>query len=98
MGPEYSESALESQSPIFLQAMGWIQKKRAGRTLEGRTWDEMPVNVGFGVDYSCRTLIFTVSPVRSATRINGGITSGALSRIASNVFIVKSARICPGRR
>ena len=27
---------------FLLQAMGWDQKKRAGRELEGRTWDEMP--------------------------------------------------------
>jgi protein gp37 len=50
------ESVLESQSAVFLQAMGRCApvpaalaraKKRAGRTLEGRTWDEMPVNVGW---------------------------------------------------
>jgi protein gp37 len=33
----------KSQSPIFLQTMGRVQKKRAGRT-----WDEMPVNVRDG--------------------------------------------------
>jgi protein gp37 len=41
----YSLSVLESQGPIFLQAWGGVQKKRAGRTLEGRTWDEMPKNL-----------------------------------------------------
>ncbi len=47
MGHGYSGSVPESQGPIFLQAMGWRAKdaKRAGRTLEGRTWDEMPMNL-----------------------------------------------------
>jgi len=54
MGDGDSRSVLEGQSPVFLQAMGGVhlylwhwrrQKKRAGRTLEGRTWDEMPVNL-----------------------------------------------------
>ena len=41
------ESVPESQSPIFLQAMGWCSEdaKRTGRTLEGRTWNEMPMNL-----------------------------------------------------
>jgi len=30
----------ESQSPIPFQAMGSVKKKKFGRTLEGRTWDE----------------------------------------------------------
>jgi len=45
------KTASESQSPIFLQTMGrrhlclrqLFEKKKWGRTLEGRTWDEMPV-------------------------------------------------------
>jgi len=28
--------------PFFFKQWGGVQKKRAGRTLEGRTWDEMP--------------------------------------------------------
>jgi protein gp37 len=32
--------------PFYFKQWGGVQKKRAGRTLEGRTWDEMPVNVG----------------------------------------------------
>jgi protein gp37 len=31
---------------FFFKQWGGVQKKRAGRTLEGRTWDEMPVDVG----------------------------------------------------
>jgi len=29
---------------------GGVQKKRAGRALEGRTWDEMPANLSLGND------------------------------------------------
>jgi protein gp37 len=35
----------ESQSPLLLQAMGWCAKEKAGKELEGRTWDEMPANI-----------------------------------------------------
>jgi protein gp37 len=31
--------------PFFFKQWGGVQKKRAGRTLEGRTWDEMPRNL-----------------------------------------------------
>jgi protein gp37 len=30
--------------PFFFKQWGGVQKKKTGRTLEGRTWDEMPVN------------------------------------------------------
>jgi protein gp37 len=28
--------------PFFFKQWGGVQKKRAGRTLDGRTWDELP--------------------------------------------------------
>jgi protein gp37 len=28
--------------PFFFKQWGGVQKKKTGRTLEGRTWDEMP--------------------------------------------------------
>jgi hypothetical protein len=31
--------------PFFFKQWGGVQKKRAGRILEGRTWDEMPVRM-----------------------------------------------------
>jgi protein gp37 len=31
--------------PFFFKQWGGVRKKRAGRTLEGRTWDGMPVSV-----------------------------------------------------
>jgi protein gp37 len=36
---------LKRQRPGFLQAVGGVQKKRAGKTLEGRVWDEMPARL-----------------------------------------------------
>jgi protein gp37 len=30
---------------FFFKQWGGVQKKRADRTLEGRTWDEMPTNM-----------------------------------------------------
>ena len=32
----------EAGVPFFFKQWGGTQKKRAGRLLEGRTWDEMP--------------------------------------------------------
>ncbi len=32
----------EAQVPFFFKQWGGVQKKRAGRTLDGRTWDELP--------------------------------------------------------
>jgi protein gp37 len=36
----------ETNVPFFFKQWGGVQKKRAGRTLEGRTWDEMPLRLG----------------------------------------------------
>jgi protein gp37 len=30
---------------FFFKQWGGVQKKKTGRTLEGRTWDEMPVQI-----------------------------------------------------
>jgi len=35
----------ESQAPFFFKQWGGVRKKRAGRLLEGRTWDAMPTLV-----------------------------------------------------
>jgi Bacteriophage protein gp37 len=40
------DQCLGANVPFFFKQWGGVQKKRAGRALEGRTWDEMPVNVG----------------------------------------------------
>ena len=37
---------LQAEVPFFFKQWGGFNKKKAGRKLEGRTWDEMPVMVG----------------------------------------------------
>jgi protein gp37 len=39
------DQCLRVKVPFFYKQWGGVQKKRAGRTLEGRTWDEMPKNL-----------------------------------------------------
>jgi protein gp37 len=38
----------QSGVPFFFKQWGGVNKKRAGRILEGRTWDEMPEPIGRG--------------------------------------------------
>jgi protein gp37 len=42
---EIRDQCVEAKVPFFFKQWGGVQKSRAGRTLEGRTWDEMPMNV-----------------------------------------------------
>jgi protein gp37 len=44
---EIRDQCLRAKVPFFFKQWGGVQKKRAGRTLEGRTWDEMPVRMDF---------------------------------------------------
>jgi protein gp37 len=37
---------LSARVPFFFKQWGGVHKKKAGRELEGRIWDEMPVNIG----------------------------------------------------
>jgi protein gp37 len=39
------DQCLRAKVPFFFKQWGGVQKKRAGRTLEGQTWDEMPVRM-----------------------------------------------------
>ena len=39
------DQCLRAKVPFFFKQWGGVQKKRAGRILEGRTWDEMPVGM-----------------------------------------------------
>jgi protein gp37 len=41
---EIRDQCLCAKVPFFFKQWGGVQKKRAGRILEGRTWDEMPSN------------------------------------------------------
>jgi protein gp37 len=34
---------------FFFKQWGGVQKKKAGRLLEGRTWDEMPMNAELAI-------------------------------------------------
>jgi protein gp37 len=36
------DRCLSAHVPFFFKQWGGVQKKRAGRSLDGRTWDEMP--------------------------------------------------------
>jgi protein gp37 len=40
---EIRDQCLTAKVPFFFKQWGGVQKKRAGRTLENRTWDEMPI-------------------------------------------------------
>lgn len=37
------DQCLEAKVPFFFKQWGGVNKKKAGRLLEGRTWDEMPL-------------------------------------------------------
>ena len=39
---EIRDNCLSSEVPFFFKQWGGVFKKRAGRTLDGRTWDDMP--------------------------------------------------------
>ncbi len=39
---EIRDQCLESNVPFFFKQWGGVNKKKTGRLLEGRTWDEMP--------------------------------------------------------
>jgi len=46
MRPEWvidiRDQCLKSNVPFFFKQWGGVNKKKAGRVLEGRTWEEMP--------------------------------------------------------
>ena len=37
----------KAKVPFFFKQWGGVQKKKAGRLLDGRTWDEMPRDMSF---------------------------------------------------
>ncbi|MHB9099571.1 MAG: DUF5131 family protein, partial [Syntrophales bacterium] len=39
---EIKEQCLEADIPFFFKQWGGFHKKRAGKTLQGRTWEQMP--------------------------------------------------------
>ena len=44
------DQCISAQVPFFFKQWGGVQKKKNGRMLEGRTWDEMPVSEGDDVE------------------------------------------------
>jgi protein gp37 len=42
---EIRDQCVRAKVPFFFKQWGGVQKKKAGRTLEGRTWDEMPIGM-----------------------------------------------------
>jgi protein gp37 len=40
----------EQSVPFFFKQWGGVRKSRAGRILNGRTYDEMPIQQGEGID------------------------------------------------
>ena len=40
---EIRDQCLKAGVPFFFKQWGGVQKKKTGRTLDGRTWDEMPL-------------------------------------------------------
>ena len=41
------DQCMKAKVPFFFKQWGGVQKKKAGRMLDGRTWDEMPRDMGF---------------------------------------------------
>jgi protein gp37 len=44
---DIKKQCLRAKVPFFFKQWGGVQKKKAGRILEGRTWDEMPLGFNF---------------------------------------------------
>lgn len=40
------DQCLAANVPFFFKQWGGVRKKRAGRVLKERTWDEMPMQIG----------------------------------------------------
>ena len=40
------DQCLAASTPFFFKQWGGVRKKRSGRILQGRTWDEMPKQIG----------------------------------------------------
>jgi protein gp37 len=43
------DQCVNAHVPFFFKQWGGVQKKRAGRELEGRTWDEMPASLSLAL-------------------------------------------------
>ena len=50
----FRDQCQQAKVPFFFKQWGGVRKKKRGRELEGRTWDEMPISPQFG--YNARTV------------------------------------------
>lgn len=62
---EIKEQCIKSNIPFFFKQWGGVHKKKNGRLLQGKTWDEMPIN---NKAYRIPQILFAKSP--SNTQIN----------------------------
>jgi protein gp37 len=46
---DIKDQCLAIQVPFFFKQWGGVRRKRNGRVFQGRTWDEMPAQVGIGL-------------------------------------------------
>jgi protein gp37 len=46
---EIRDQCLDAEVPFFFKQWGGVQKKKTGRTLEGRTWNQMPADLNLVV-------------------------------------------------
>lgn len=44
------DQCLTADTPFFFKQWGGVRKKRSGRVLQGRTWDEMPKRMGMLIE------------------------------------------------
>lgn len=46
---EIRDQCLSSNVPFFFKQWGGVNKKKAGRELQGRTWDQLPANIKLAI-------------------------------------------------
>jgi protein gp37 len=46
---EIRDQCLSSNVPFFFKQWGGVNKKKAGRELQGRTWDQLPANINLAI-------------------------------------------------
>jgi protein gp37 len=47
------DQCLKAGVPFFFKQWGGVNKKKNGRVLDGRTWDELPISIGAVQENSC---------------------------------------------
>ncbi len=79
---EIRDQCLRARVPFFFKQWGGTNKKKAGRVLEGRTWDEMPRE-----DAGCESLMSKPQVIACGFQVSGQllneveVPAGALIRV-----------------